>query len=118
MRGSSKVMKVSWGLSLGSSKVDPEAMTWLLVVTWEVIPESIKEGVRKIRPGRETSREKDMLGSGQCCGVCSWDPVRNHVGKCPSTVILEGGEGGAFIHSLPPFTSRGLLSRRLWVVLF
>ena len=56
MRGSSKVMKVSWSLSLGSSKVDPEATTWLLVVTWEVILESTKEGVRKIRPGRETSQ--------------------------------------------------------------
>lgn len=118
MRGSSKVMKVSWSLSLGSSKVDREATTCLLVVTWEVIPESTKEGVRKIRPGRETSQEKDMLGSGQCCGVCSWDPVRNHVGKCPSTVTLEGREGGALTHSLPPFTSRGLLSPHLWIVLF
>lgn len=54
-KGRSKIMEVSWRLGLGFPKVNPEAKTWLQVVTWEVILESTKEGVRQIKQGGETS---------------------------------------------------------------
>lgn len=92
-------MEVSWRLSLGSPKVDPEAKTWLQTVTWEGILESTKERVGK------SNRERDKLVKGYinerlllwATGAHSWDPIRNHVKHIPACP-REGREVGAFIH--------------------